>query len=526
MGILSRSLGVQALSVEDPAQPLLPPSAMYESLGLGRSDAGILINEQQAMRITTWQACIRIISEDLATNAHEIFHKLPDGAMVLAERHRYWGLIHDQPNPNMSAAVFWGAIGACAVGWGNGYAWIKRDGAARPQALIPLKPGLTSPVKVRGEFLYATTQTLTGEVAYLDPVNVLHVPGLSFDGVTGISPVRECMNTFGLSLAAEKFGAQFFGNGARASGVFTHPGNLEEEAYENLKKSIREMATGDNAQRPIILEEGMTWNQVTIPPNEAQFLATRQFQRSEIAALGRVAMHLLQDLSRATNNNIEHQSLDHIRYCLRPWAVKIEQEVNRKILGGPFVMEHNFKDMQRGDFASQTAGIQVLRGNGIYSTNQCLKEIRQNPISPEEGGDLRIVQGAMIPITALLPGQFIPDAGATVEEDSGPSNNGFGRIIPAYRQLFRDAVGRAINRGGDQQFSRRAFKPAVLSMAQSLLALRFGNCELTQKDLMLIDSQTAAIAEAVPAWKQPDALAIASRITEQVYNAFAQEILN
>lgn len=436
---------------------------------------------------------------------------------------KLWGIIHDEPHPHMSAAVFWGTLGAAAVGWGNGYAWIRRDKAARVINLVPLKPGLTSPVRTRnGELLYATTQTDTGAVAYIDPENILHIPGLTFDGYVGISPIQECKNAFGLSMAAEKFGAQFFGNGARATGVLSHPGQLEDEAYENLKKSVREWATGESALRPIILEEGMKWEQVTVAPNDAQFIATRQFQRSEIAALYRVAMHLLQDLQRATNNNIEHQSLDHVRYCLRPWAVRIEQEVNRKLLPAGYVMEHNFKDMQRGDFASQAAGIQILRNIGYYSNNDIARALRENPTPASEGGDIRIIQGAMIPLTALL------DAGDenanTTESDAGQTNP-FDRILPAYQRLFRDAVGRVINRKGEPVFARQAFRPVISSLAQAMLASRFGTCDLTKKELGLIESSTADAVVAAASWNRKDAAAVADRLTEQVYGVLAGEIL-
>lgn len=526
MGILSRSLGINALSLEDPSQPLLPPGALFESLGLGRSDAGVLVNEMQAMRITTAQACVKIISEDLASNAHEILQEMPDDSMRLATNHRLWPIIHDEPNPNMSASVFWGAVVASAVGWGNGYAWIKRDNAARVISLVPLASGKTSPVKSRGELLYATTQTDTGAVAYLDLLNVLHFPGVSFDGIVGMNPIQTCKNAFGLALAAEKFGAQLFGNGARASGVLTHPGQLEEEAYENLKKSVRERSTGENALTPMILEEGLKWEQISINPNDAQFLATRQFQRTEIAGLFRVPLHLVGDLSRATNNNIEHQSLDYIRYCLRPWAVRIEQEVNRKLLGGPFRMEHNFNDMQRGDFSSQTTGYQILRNIGVYSANDILRSMRQNPIPTDEGGDVRTVQGAMIPLTALLAAEDQPAAPETAGTDPGEgATQPFDRIAPAFRSLFRDAVGRVINRAGDKDFTKRAFRPTVSSFAQALLAVRFGNVELTQRETALIEAQTNAIAEASASWVKKDAPAIATRITEQVYAALAGEIL-
>jgi HK97 family phage portal protein len=526
MGLLSRSLGVQAMTLEDPAQPLLPQSALFESLGLGRSDAGVLINEKQAMRITTALACIKIISEDLGTTSHEILQHMPDGSVRLATNHRLWAILHDQPNRHMTASVFWGALLASMLAWGNGYAWIKRDRAARVIELVPLESGKTASVRLpTGELKYATTQTDTGAAVHLDPEDVLHIMYASFDGVNGLSPIQLCKNAFGLALAAEKFGAQFFGNGARATGILTHPGVLEEEAQENIKKSLRELMTGDQALRPIVLEEGMKWQQITIPPNEAQFLTTRQFQRVEIASLYRMAMHLLQDLQRATNNNIEHQSLDHVRYCLRPNAVRIEQEVNRKLLDGPFIMEHNLNDLQRGDFASQTSGFQTLRNIGVYSANDILKAMRQNPIPSEEGGDVRTVQGAMIPLTALLLEEASPETSET-DSDEGASQP-FNRLAPAYRKLFRDAVGRVIRREPDKRAHACtvAMRPVISSMAQAMLALRFGNCELTRRELAVIDGQIRELTTAAASWASKDASAIATRTTEQTYRALAAEIL-
>lgn len=526
MGLLSRKLGIQAMSMEDPAQPLLPASALFESLGLGRSDAGVLINEKQAMRITTALACVKIVSEDLGTTSHEILQHLPDGSMRVATSHRLWPLLHDEPNPMMSANVFWAALLASMLAWGNGYAWIKRDRGARVISLVPLDSGRTSPVRIKGELQYATTQTDTGAVAYLDPADVLHVMYATLDGVNGLSPIQLCKNAFGLSLAAEKFGAQLFGNGARTSGVLTYPGQLEEEAYENLKKSVREMATGENGLRPIILEEGMDWKQISIAPNDAQFLETRRFQRSEIASLYRVAMHLLQDLSRATNNNIEHQSLDHVRYCLRPNAVRIEQEVNRKLLSGPFLMEHNLNDLQRGDFASQTAGLQVLRNMGVYSTNDCLRALRQNPVPAEQGGDIRIVQGAMIPLTALLSEEEVPETAGT-DSDEGASQP-FNRLLPAFRTMIRDAIGRILRRApgpGAAEFAQKALRPALVALAQSMIALRFGHADLTGRELKLIEAQVSGMASDSAAWEKKDAPVIATRVTEKAYGELRKEIL-
>jgi HK97 family phage portal protein len=526
MGILSRNLGINAWSLEDPAQPLLPPSALYETLGLGRSDAGVLVNDQQAMRIATALACIKIISEDLGTTSHEILQRMPDDSVRQATNHRLWPILHDEPNPHMSACVFWGALKASTLSSGNGYALIKRDGSRRAIALIPLKSSRTSPVRVEGKLMYATTQTDTGAVAYIDPADIIHDKYFSLDGIVGIGPVS-CKNTFGLAGAAEKYGAQFFGNGARASGVLSHPGTLEEEAQTNLWKSLRERLNGDNALMPLILEEGMTWTQNSISPNEAQFLQTRQYQRVEIASLYRLAMHLLQDLQRATNNNIEHQSLDHVRYCLRPNAVHLEQEVNRKLLGGPFFMEHNLNDLQRGDFASQTTGLAALRNIGYYNDNDIARALRQNPIPASEGGDIRVIQGAFINLTSLLPGAGGDEGTSPDTDGAADGSQPFNRILPAYRVMVRDAVGRVLNRENPaREFVKSAFVPILKSMACGMSAYRFGSAELTKHDHFIIDAEAGGIADAAVAWQKKDAAAIATRVAGHAWELLAKEILS
>ena len=531
MGLLTNSFGIRAFSLEDPAQPLLPMSALIESLGLGRSDAGVLVNEKQAMRLSTAFACIKVISEDLSRLSLDIFQEMPDGSMRVAKEHRCYPILHDRPNPNMSTMVWRQAMHASVCAYGNGYSWIKRDGATRVKGLFPLDAGRTAPVKINGHFAFGTTQTDTGQMALIEPENMLHFMNWSIDGVTGMSPIQTCKNVFGLGIAAEKFGAQFFGNGARATGVLSHPNTLETEAYENLKKSVREWATGENALRPIILEEGMKWEQITINPNDAQFLETRKFQKEEVAGLYRVPLHLLQDLQRATNNNIEHQGLDYVRFCLAPRAVNMEQEINYKLLGGPYQAEHNFMDLTRGDFATQTAGLLALRNGGVFSANRCLRQLRENPIPTEEGGDVILVQGAMIPLTSLVgsgnaePSEPSGESGADDELASPAALSQHRQITASYRPLFRDAVGRSIQRSNDRDFVKKAFKPAIVSMTQAMVASRFGNAELTKKELLLISGQADRLAEDAGVWKTADASAIATRITEQVYVAIATEVL-
>jgi HK97 family phage portal protein len=535
MGIISRSLGIQNFSFEDPAQPLLPYSALAESLGLGRSDAGIMVNEKSAMRLATAYGCIKVISEDLSRLSLDIFQTMPDDSMRLAKEHRCYPILHNRPNPLMSSMVWRAAMNASVCAFGNGYSWIKRDGAARVISLIPLDASKTSPVRINGVFQFATTQTENGQVAYIDVQHMLHFMNYSLDGITGLSPIGMCKNAFGLGLAAEKFGALFFGNGARATGIFSHPDILDPEARENLAKSVRERANGDNALSPMVLEEGLKWTQLTIPPNEAQFIEARQHQKAEIACLYRVPMHLLQDLQRATNNNIEHQGLDYVRFCLAPRAVNMEQEINYKLLGGPYVCEHNFMDLTRGDFASQTAGMQTLRNIGVYSANDILRQMRQSPIPTDEGGDVRTVQGAMIPLSSLLAEEDKPavpeTAGVNSDEGNPAADIRERRIFAAYRPLFRDAVGRIGKRANPQMsdheklFARRAIYPLVMSMTEAMLAMRFGSCTLTERNEKTAGELADRAAASCAIWAGRSKTEIANELTQTIYAELAKEIL-
>lgn len=529
MGFLTRA--IKAFSLEDPAQPLLPYSALMESLGIGKSDAGVMVNEKQAMRLTTAFSCLTVISSDLGALPLSVFQTLPDGSIREAVEHRLYSLIHDAPNAKMSSMSFRGAMLCSALGWGNAYALIRRDKANRVVSLDPLPSDRTSPALVKGELIYVTTATKDGMPASIAAEDMLHIMGMSFDGIVGMSPIGTCKNAFGVALAAEKFGAQFFGNGAKASGVFMHPGELDAEAYENLKKSVREMATGDNALRPLVLEEGMTWTQASIAPNDAQFLQTRQFQRSEIAALFRVPLHLLQDLQRATNNNIEHQSLDYIRYCLRPWAVKIEQEINRKLLGGTtYHVSHDFNEFQRGDFASQTAGFQTLRNIGVYSTNDIFKAMHQNPISVEDGGDLRIVPINFMPMPVMAAQKeplALPAPAETSDTDEGTpiTDRARGPILASYRRLFRDAVGRIVNRAKfDEQFAYRAIYPAVASMAEAVLASAGLAPQLSERDQYLVAEYVQVVTRFAAEWKREGTALQSTAQTEGAY-AFLRKTL-
>jgi HK97 family phage portal protein len=527
MGLLTRALGIHAVSLEDPGTPLQPYSSLLESMGLGRSDAGVVVSEKQALRLATVYAAIKLISEDLASLPLGIYQRMPDQSVREAYEHKSYPLLHDSPAPHFTAMTMREAWIASALTWGNGYLLIVRDRAGRPLRLALLAPDKTSAIKLKdGGLAYVTTQTDSGDPAPIAPENLLHLRGTTLDGISGISPIRNCMQAMGLAIAAEKFGALFFGNGARSTGALEHPGILDEEAYGRLKASTQQWATGDQALRPIILEEGMKWSQITIAPEEAQFLETRKFQRSEIAAIYRVPLHMLQDLERSTNNNIEHQSLDYVRHTLRPWAVRIEQEANLKLLTRPFYTEHDFQDLLRGDFASQTEGFATLRAAGIYSANDIRRRLRENPIPAEEGGDIRLAPLNMMNLAQLAAGQPAtpPNSQSNSEAADADTQAVFRmRIEHAYRRLIRDAIGRTTNRKGDLTgFTNAAFTPIFSSMAEAMLALAdLPATTLSDQQSTEISRYAAQLAITAKSWTPQNAAEIATSLTAEAFTHLA-----
>lgn len=530
MGLLTKALGIQNFSLEDPAQPLLPMSSIIEAQGLGSSHSGVLVNEKQSLRSSPIFCAAKILSEDLSKIQLSVFRRLPDDSIRLARQHPVHPLLHDEGNPIMTAAVWRAAWITSAWLFGNGFVFINRDNAARPVSLHPLPSSRTSAIVLNGEFGFATTATTHGQIRYIAPENMLHLIGLSLDGMTGFSPITTCKDVAGLALSAEKYASQFFGNGARATGVFSHPGVLGPEAYENLKKSLNERITGENALRPLLLEEGLTWNQISINPNEGQMKETRTFQISEVGRLSRIPAHKLGDLSRSSNNNIEHQGIEHLQDALQPTAVKIEQEVNRKLLGGSFFAEHDFAELSRGDQVALATSLSSLRNVGLIHTNEGRSKLRLNPIAKKDGGEVFTVQGAMIPLSSLTDANW--QAAKAAEQSQGQGGDqeedeagadipsaaiGFG-VQAAFKRIFRDAVGRISNRRVfDSQFAYRTLQPIIAGVAETFVMEKHGFSRLNGQDDENISNWANKLSSQAKDWSQEDANEVAIRITKETF---------
>ncbi len=245
---------------------------------------------------------------------------------------------------------------------------------------------------------------------------MLHIPGLGFDGLIGYSPIAMAKNAIGLAIATEEYGAKFFANGAAPSGVLEHPGTIKDPM--RVKESWNTAYQGSaNAHKIAVLEEGMKYTPIGIAPEQAQFLETRKFQINEIARIFRVPPHMLADLEKSSFSNIEQQSLEFVKYTLDPWVVRWEQSMCRVLFSESekptYFIKFNVDGLLRGDYASRMSGYATARQNGWMSANDIRELENLDRISPDLGGDLYLINGAMTKLEDA--GLF---ANATKKEDS------------------------------------------------------------------------------------------------------------
>jgi len=289
-----------------------------------------MVDERTAMQTTAVYACVRILAETVASLPLHVFKYTADGSEK-ATQHPLYPILHDEPNPEMTTFIFRETLMTHLLLWGNAYAQIIRDGRGRVISLYPLMPNRIEVKRSDTGNLYYQYRRDTGEIVILSTDEVLHVPGLGFDGLIGYSPIAMAKNAIGMTLATEEFGASFYSNGARPGGILEHPGTVKDikrlrDSWDAAYQGVR------NANRVAILEEGMKYTPIGIPPEAAQFLQTRKFQTEEICRIFRVPPHLVADLDKATFSNIEHQSISFVIHTIRPWLVRLEQGFNKSLL--------------------------------------------------------------------------------------------------------------------------------------------------------------------------------------------------
>ena len=300
---------------------------------MGGSTAGKYVNERSAMQMTAVYSCVRILAEAVAGLPLHFYKYKEDGSKEKAIERGLYRLLHDEPNPEMSSFVFRETLMTHLLLWGNAYAQIIRNGKGEIVALYPLMPNKMQVDRDSDGKLYYTYTRSTEEsqlgrpdMVYLNPRDVLHIPGLGFDGLVGYSPIAMAKNAIGLAMATEEYGAKFFANGAAPSGVLEHPGTIKDPT--RLRENWNATFGGSgNSGKVAVLEEGMKYTPISISPEQAQFLETRKFQINEIARIFRVPPHMVGDLEKSSFSNIEQQSLEFVKYTLDPWVAVPLREV-------------------------------------------------------------------------------------------------------------------------------------------------------------------------------------------------------
>ena len=393
---------------------------------LGGTTAGKTVTERSAMQMTAVYSCVRILAEAIAGLPVHLYRYTKDGGKEKALSHPLYRLLHDEPNPEMSSFVFRETLMTHLLLWGNAYAQVIRNGKGEVIALYPLMPNkMTVNRDDKGRLYYQYLRTLdeTGhktETVVLFPPDVLHIPGLGFDGLVGYSPIAMAKNAIGLAIATEEFGAKFFANGAAPSGVLEHPGTIKDP--QRVREAWQSQFGGSqNSGKVAVLEEGMKYTPISISPEQAQFLETRKFQINEIARIFRVPPHMVGDLEKSSFSNIEQQSLEFVKYTLDPWVIRWEQSIQRTLLTSEekqaYFVKFNVEGLLRGDYQSRMTGYATARQNGWMSANDIRELENLDRIPAEEGGDLYLINGNMLPLSNA--GAFA-NIETTEKEDTDP----------------------------------------------------------------------------------------------------------
>jgi len=444
-------LAVIAPAISNLLQRILPLEGPYpltagrlvEIFGGRQSVTGVAVNQESSLAIPAVYAAVRVITDNVAV-LPIMLHRRIEGGKERATDHPLYRLLHDEPNPWMTPFTFKETLQGHLLLWGNAYAEIVRDGSGQPVALWPLRPPDVQKIQrtASGDLLYtyrvpsgggsgvsgqnggtgdgtAATKR-AGELVEIPQRNMFHLRGLSSDGIIGYSPITLHREALGLALAAEEYGARFFGNNASPGGVLQTKARLSDQAATRLKESWEGAHRGlTEAHRVAILEEGVEWKQVGLPPGDAQFIETRKFQLTEISRLFRVPPHKINDLDRATYSNIDKLEQAFALDGVLPWLVRWEEQITKDLLlprdRATYFAEFKMDAQWRADIKTRYEAYGMGRQWGWLSPNDIREFENMNPI---EGGDEYLSPINMQPLGSPPPApKQLPAGGDEDDED-------------------------------------------------------------------------------------------------------------
>lgn len=365
------------------------------ALEAGATATGKAITPAVALTSVAVFACVTILTDTISSLPLPVYRRLAGGGKEKATDHPLYTILHDQPNGEMTSMELRETLVGHLALWGNAYCEIEWDRyTGDVLALWPLRPDCMTPARTEDGRLYYEYRLPDGTPKVFAKELILHLRLWGSNGVVGYSPIAMARQAVGLTLAAEEYGARFFGNDSRPGGVLKHPGKLTPDAAKRLKAGWEEAQKGlSQSHRVAVLEEGVEWQQIGVPPDDAQFLETRSFQTTEIARLFRIPPHMIADVERSTSwgSGIEQQSIGFAVYTILPWTTRIEQRMQTSLLDPAerrtYFVEHLITGLLRGDAASRYNAYAIGRNNGWLNADEIREMENMNPI-PDGAGQV------------------------------------------------------------------------------------------------------------------------------------------
>lgn len=372
MGILSRIAQPRA-SMTTNTMTTGTLEQIFRSL-ITSTASGIAITPDTALRASAVFACNKVISETVAQLPIRLYQKLPQNGKAEAVKHPLYKLIGKQPNHLQTSFGFREMMTGHTVIRGNSYALKNRVGMGRVAGLVPLSPDCVT-VSIDSMMQRTYNVTTNGQTKSFPQEDIFHLMGMTLNGWQGVSVLTYARESIGLSLATEKFGAKLFSNGAKMSGILTTPSKFKlADTARKIGEDFDAATSGGNAHKTIVLDDGMTWNKVSMTSEDSQFLETRGFQIPEIARFFRMPLHKIQDMSASTNNNIEQQALEFLTDCMLPWLERWTQSLDTQLLTEQEQDEYYFQfdvdDLLRADTVSRFTAYGLGIANRILNPNE------------------------------------------------------------------------------------------------------------------------------------------------------------
>jgi HK97 family phage portal protein len=409
----SSSTDVLASSPENPSTSLSNPAQWLVDLFGGVTDSGVTVTERTAMKTSAVYACVTLIAKTIGSLPLKVYRRKPNGDAIEVPDTTPYYLLHDEPNPAMTSCVWREFLLASILLGGNGYAAIGRNQANQVVDLFPIPHGLVKPERINGRNQYLV-DVGGGKTETIDQSDMLHIPGMGYDGLKGMSVITwAARQAVGLSLATEQHGSKLFSNGARLGVVLKHPKTLSKDAQLRLKAQFDQQQGGlSNAFKSMVLEEGLDVTNISMTSEDAQFLETRRFQVEDLARFFGVPPHMIGHTDKQTSwgTGVEQNTLGYLIFTIIPWLTRFEQEFNRKLFPrSPFYAQFKHQGLMRGDSKARAEYYASGHQNGWLTTNEIR---RAEDLQPVPGGDTLFVQTNLAPMQQLAAGT-LPAPGKT-----------------------------------------------------------------------------------------------------------------